>query len=219
MKNPPLPGMERLKLKTEKDIIPADTVITHEQDGNSRFTKEQIFSQSCSTITLLPEKRYKKRIPFLPISSRRTSRVLNNSDLELSVESLCLSIDENSSVDVASPQLLPLTTNRKRDVAYSTTSKRISLPVTGSLRMYASHLKSLGINQALSDVHLFSGGVIECPVDESLHQTPLKPSDLQSEEYDWINSRSSTCSSSMSSSLQSSYNSEEEIWLSRKQSV
>ncbi|XP_013786676.1 uncharacterized protein LOC106470657 [Limulus polyphemus] len=215
MKNPRLPGMEQLKLKTEKCTIPADTVITQEQDGNSRFTKEQLFRQSCPTITLLPEKRCRRRTPFLPITSKRTSRVLNNSDLELSVESLCLSIDENSSVDVTPP----LTTNRKSDVAYSTTTRRISLPVTGSLRMRTSHLKSLGFNPAFSDVHLFSGDVTECPADEPVHQMSLKSSDLHSEEYDWMNSRSSTYSSSVSSSLQSSYNSEEEIWLSRKQSV
>ncbi|XP_022255698.1 uncharacterized protein LOC111088859 isoform X2 [Limulus polyphemus] len=211
MRNPRLPGMERLKFNIKEGKL------SKQLDESSGFIRNQNFRKSCPIMTSTPEKLFRRRKPFLPITSRNTSRVLNNSDLELSVEGLDLSSDDNSLAVNTSTRLIPLSSDRK--IGEVSSSRRISLPIYGSLRMRRSHQKFLEIHEAFSDVRLLSDTVSECVVDGTIHQPSPNSPVLLNREFDWKNYRSSTHSSRMSTSSQSSYTSEDEVWIPRKHSV
>ncbi|XP_076371845.1 uncharacterized protein LOC143257308 isoform X1 [Tachypleus tridentatus] len=208
MRSPRLPGVERLRYKIEEGKL------SKQLDESPGFIRNQNFRKSCPIMTSTSEKFSRRRKPILPITCRKTSRVLNNSDLELTVEGLNLHNDVYSPVISASSTLTSLSSGRKTgDV---TSSRRISLPVYGSLRMRRSHQKFFEIHEAFSDVGVLSGTVQECVVDGPFHQR--SPAHLN-QEFDWMNYRSSTHSSRMSTSSQSSCTSEDDVWIPRKHSV
>ncbi|XP_076367715.1 uncharacterized protein LOC143255633 isoform X2 [Tachypleus tridentatus] len=225
MKNPRLPGADKFKFSAESNYpLSADSSETDGSASPSLFVRGRPGRSSCPPLSTMSSQGFNRsdirRKPVLPITSKKTSRVLNNTNMELNVDTVDTRTEDGSS-DIdrdltkipKPPSQFPIPLNPMEPTDVLSEGRKISLPIFRSLRSSTTNDKS----PTFIDRNIHSKSISKSTDSNSSRMMSHLTSQRQNDKsFNWMNYRSSTSSSRLSMSSQSSCASEDDIWVLRK---